>query len=129
MIWPILTDKKNLDVELEAANRFLTHKKLPTIKSLEFVDGECDSHIVVNGGEYYITHGAEIIMTKTLRGERPIEVFHLIASYIDEPLDPEEPGGERQIVDISEMVYGSLAGFLIAVELEKIRLEWLAFRH
>lgn len=123
MPWPILTFKEALDTELKAVNDFLKRKKLPTIKSLEFVDDETTSFIVVNGGEYYIDTRSEQVMMKNLRGSYPVTVMFLCASYTEEGVDPDfDHSGQVPIFESSN--FGSLAHFLLQVELEKINREW-----
>jgi hypothetical protein len=128
MPWPIMTDQIHLDSEKDAANKFLKHKGLPLIKSVEFFDDDdTDSYISVNKGEYYIDWRSETVMMKSIRGEFPHYIYYLRAWQDDDPMDPQEPGGRINIYEESH--FGSLSYFLVRMALETVFTEWRNFHH
>lgn len=127
MPWPILVDQIHLDSEKDAANAFLKHKGLPIIESIRFIDeDDVDSYIMVNNGQYCISWGEEPMECRNIKGTYITQIPFLSAWYADEPMDPQEPGGEITIYQ--ETHFGCLSYFLVRVALESLFREWINFR-
>ncbi len=126
MPWPIMTDQIHLDSEKDAANAFLKHKGLRTIKSITFVDDEDDSYIRVNTDDYCISWREEPMECRNIKGTYITQIPYLCAWYTEEPSDPTEDGGVIPLYEESH--FGCLSYFLVRVELERVFREWINFR-
>lgn len=122
MTWPISTEQRVLDSEKDAANEFLKKRNLPLVESIEFVDEEDCSYLKVNNGQYYIDVRSEQVEMRNIRGSFMTPINYLCAHYIDEPMDPEEAGGRREIYE--DAYFGSLSSFLVRIALETVYHEW-----